>query len=161
MNKHHQTIDSDFAKRWRKRMNELRAQSGEPGSRRESLDREWTAALAVRQGYNPHRRNDREGPLLAVVTAVQSGDYPTPEALLALEEAMDEYMRGNGEIDLEIALLGPVKRRAGNFSRRTFFWRNKFAQAHDPSKGPSDTLESRQRQAREFLKLEVEDVEPD
>ena len=59
-----------------------------------------------------------KAPLSALFGYVSVGLFPPPELLLALNDAYESYLGAGGEKTLEEAFFGPVKKRAGNYSRR-------------------------------------------
>ncbi|WP_348767866.1 hypothetical protein [uncultured Salinisphaera sp.] len=78
---------------------------------------------------------DSESPITAIIYAVEMGFYPPPEVMLALLSRWDEYMRSVGEKDLETAMIGPLRRRTGNYARREikgmqpYAWAGEIARA--------------------------------
>lgn len=59
-------------------------------------------------------------PLASVTLLAKSGLYPPPELLLTLAARYDLYMKANadGYMDLETALIGAPKQRAGNWGKK-------------------------------------------
>lgn len=57
-------------------------------------------------------------PLSALFYVIDSGFYPPPELLIVLQDCWRAYESASGQLSLEEAFLGKLRKRAGNYARR-------------------------------------------
>lgn len=88
----------------------------------EDLELSWKAIEESYNidGFNLNIRDDacKMTPFSAFRYYIDSGIYPPPEVLLALDECLGLYMDLNGKVELEEVFFGQKKRGLGNFSAR-------------------------------------------
>ena len=70
-------------------------------------------------------------PLQVLFLFTNYGFFPPPELLLGLQRAFDNYLNAAGDTTLEQAFFGPLRRRAGNYARRSSPRTEEFAQGFE------------------------------
>lgn len=89
----------------------------------QALEQSWTLLSQLSLDHEileelrqQHLRRDNPLGTLGIWLAI--GHYPPPEVLITLVTRFKEYLRAAGKLDLETALIGRSRQRAGNHAAR-------------------------------------------